>query len=222
MTDEIAMRLSGFFFLFIIAASIAGRILGYKLDDYDADARLQSISGSPGKFKTSVFLLLLEHACIIALGVSLFVAFGSYNPVLGIVWIVVRTGESLLHFQSEIGYWILLKLAGQYSAGGDDERKAAVEAARSVLLAKNHRFNQAMVLFGVGTLAYSIVFVVYGVVPAPIAWMGIGIGVLVAVGWGLRLVKPMVVSLAYLGGALTLVFEVIIGVWLLLASPVIY
>ena len=221
MTNEIAFRLSGFFFLFIIATSVAGRILGYKLDNQDADAKLQSISDKPGNFRISVFLLLVEHVSIIALGICLFVAFGSFNVALGFVWVVVRTGEGLLQLYSEIGYWGLYKLAGQYSVGRDVERKALAEAGRTVLRTKNLRFNQAMVLFGVGTLAYSIVFVGYDLVPVFIGWMGIAIGGLDAVGWGLRLAKPNIVAPAYLGGALTLVFEVILGVWLLVASPII-
>ncbi len=221
MTNEIAMHLSGFFFLFIIATSVVGRILGYKLDDHDADAKLQSISGAPGRFRISVFLLLLENAGIIALGISLFVAFGSHNAALGIVWVVVRTGEGLLQFYGEIGYWGLFKLAGQYSVGGDAEKKALAEAGRAVLQTKNLRFNQAMVLFGVGTLAYSTLFVAYGVVPAYVGWLGIGVGALDVLGWGLRLARPKIVALAYLGGALTLVFEAILGVWLLVSSPII-
>ena len=221
MTSEIAMRLSGFFFLFIIAASVVGRILGYKLDNYDADAKLQSIGDSPVKFRISVLLLLVEHASIIALGISLFVAFGSCNVVLGIVWVVVRTGEGLLHAYSEIGYWGLLKLAGQYSVGGNAERKVQADAGRAVLQTKNLRFSQAMVLFGLGTLAYSIVFVGNAVVPVFLGWAGIVVGGLDVIGSGLRLAKPKIVAVAYLGGALTLVFEVVIGVWLLVASPII-
>ena len=215
------MRLSGFFFLFIIAASIVGRILGYKLDNYDAVAKLQSISGAPAKFKISVLLLLVEHAGIIALCISLFVAFGTCNVALGIVWVVARTGEGLLHAYSEIGYWGLLKLAAQYSVGGDVDGKALADAGRAVLQTKNLRFSQAMVLFGVGTLAYSIVFVSYGVVPVFVGWAGIVVGGLDVIGSGLRLAKPKIVAVAYLGGALTLVFEIVIGVWLLVASSII-
>ena len=76
-------------------------------------------------------------------------------------------------------------------------------------------------LFGVGTLAYSTLFVAYGVVPAYVGWLGIGVGAFDVLGFGIRLAKPNFVALAYLGGALTLVFEVIIGVWLLVSSPII-
>jgi hypothetical protein len=215
------MHLSGFFFLFIIVTSVVGRILGYKLDEYDGDAKLRKIVDAPQKFRISIVLLLLEHASIVALGISLFVAFGSYDAALGILWVVVRTGEGLLQFYSEIGYWGLLRLARLYSAGDDVERRTLTEAGRAVLETKNLRFNQAMVLFGVGTLAYSIVFVGYDVVPVLLGWMGIFVGGLDALGSGLRLARPKIVAPAYLGGALTLAFEAIIGVWLLVASPIV-
>ncbi len=98
MTNEIAMHVSGFLFLFILATGVASRALGYKLDDYDSDAKLQKIIDDPRKFKLSVVLLLIEHASIIALAIALFVAFGSHNTALGIVWVTFRTVEGLVQF----------------------------------------------------------------------------------------------------------------------------
>jgi hypothetical protein len=220
MTNELAMHVSGFLFLFILATGIASRALGYKLDDYDSEARLQQIIGDPRKFQISVGLLLIEHASIIALAIALFVAFGSYSVALGVVWVTFRTGEALVQFRSEIGYWGLLGLARQYADAGDAERKTLIESGRVILYTKNARFTLAMVLFGIGTLAYSILFVLYGVVPSIIGWFGIVVGVLDALGSGIRLAKPDFVVLAYLGGLLTLIFELIIGGWLLVSSPI--
>lgn len=221
MTNEVAMNVSGFLFLFILATGIASRALGYKLDDYDSEAKLKGIIDNPGKFKVSVGLLLLEHASIIALAVALFVAFGSLNAALGVVWLAFRAGESLIHFHSEIGFWGLLRLARQYSIADDAEKGALSDSARVLLYAKNSRFTLAMVLFGVGTLAYSILFVAYGVVPLVIGWLGIVVGVFDVLGSGIRLARPNFVALAYAGGLLTLIFEVVIGGWLSFASPII-
>ena len=221
MTNEIAMRLSGILFLFILATGIASRALGYKLDDYDADAKLQNIIDDPRRFRSSVGLQLIEHASIIGLAVALFAAFGSQNTALGIIWTIFRTGEGLVHFHSEIGFWGLLRLSKRYSVAGDVERKALSESGRIILHKKNSRFTLAMVLFGVGTLAYSILFVAYGVVPPIIGWLGIVVGASDILGSGIRLAKPNFVALAYAGGLLTLIFEAIIGGWLLFSSPII-
>jgi hypothetical protein len=215
------MSVSGFLFLFILATGIASRALGYKLDDYDSEAKLRAIVVDPGRFKISVVLLLVEHSSIIALAIALFVTFGSYNAALGVVWVIFRTGEALIQFNSEIGYWGLLGLAKRYAVAGDPERTALVESGRVILHTKNSRFTLAMVLFGVGTLAYSILFVAYGVVPPMIGWLGIVVGALDIVGSGIRLAKPNFVALAYIGGLLTLIFETMIGGWLLFSSPII-
>jgi hypothetical protein len=221
MTNEVAMNVSGFLFLFILATGVASRALGYKLDDYDSEAKFQAVIDDSRKFKISVGLMLIEHAGIIALAIALFVAFGSHSAALGFVWVTFRTGEALVHFYSEIGFWGLLTLARQYSVAGDAERKALSDSGRVVLHVKNSRFTLAMVLFGVGTLAYSILFVAYGVVPPTIGWLGIVVGALDIVGSGIRLARPNFVALAYLGGLLTLIFEAIIGGWLLFSSPIV-
>ncbi|MDP7453823.1 MAG: DUF4386 family protein, partial [Arenicellales bacterium] len=184
-------------------------------DDYDSDAKLLNIIADPTKFKCSIILLLVEHAAIIALAVTLFVAFGSYNVPLGIVWIIFRTGDGLVQFYSEISYWRLLGLARQYQVADDNERRALGASGRLILAKKNTRFTLAMVLFGIGTLAYSSVCVTYGLVPFIIGWMGIIIGALDVAGSGIRLAKPKFVALAYIGGLLTLIFEAVIGGWLL-------
>ena len=209
------MRSVGFLFLLILALGITSRALGYKLDDYDADAKLQHINEAPGKFKIGLALQMIEHAVIIALAVSLFVQYGSYNGVLGPVWLTFRTGEALVHFAGERDYWGLRRLAQQYSVADEAERTALGESGRVILLSKNTRFTQAMVLFGIGTLAYSIVFLAHDLVPSNLARLGIVVGALDVVGSGIRLARPTFVALAYLGGLLTLIFEVLIGGWLL-------
>jgi len=48
MTNEIAMRLSGILFLFILATGIASRALGYELDDRRLVPRLVRAAASNG------------------------------------------------------------------------------------------------------------------------------------------------------------------------------
>ena len=62
MTIEIAMRLSGFLFLFIIITNVASVAFGNKLTrDLDSDAELQKINDDPNRFKISIVLALIEH-----------------------------------------------------------------------------------------------------------------------------------------------------------------
>jgi hypothetical protein len=90
----------------------------------------------------------------------------------------------------------------------------------SVLTTKNTVFTFAQILFSIGTLAYSILFATYGVVPEIIGWFGIVASVLYGFGSGIKLVKSNIKALWNIGGLLILIFELVLGIWLML-SPII-
>jgi hypothetical protein len=215
------MRLSGFFFLFIIITNIASGIFGYKtLGDVDSDAQLQKINNDPTKFKISIVLILIEHLSIISLAVTLFIAFSPYNIILGIVWCIFRIGEGLIQIYDKKNYWGLLNIAIKYPDTTGAEKDALIDLGRSILKTKTSRFTFAQILFSIGTLAYSILFVTYGVVPTIIGWFGIIATILYGFGNGIILVKPDVKVLGNIGGLLILLFEVLLGGWLLFFSHI--
>jgi hypothetical protein len=125
MSTEIAMRLSGFLFLFIMITDMASVAFGNKIiGDLDSDAKLQKISNDPNQFKKSILIALIQNFGIIALAIMLFIAFGSHSVILGIVWITFRIGESLILFYNEKNYWGLLSIARQYSGTGGTEKSS--------------------------------------------------------------------------------------------------
>jgi hypothetical protein len=216
MTIEIAMRLSGFLFLFILVLNIAMAAFGNKTEigDTDSGAKLQEINDDPKKFQIGIVLGLIEHLGIIALAIMLFIAFSSYNIMLGIVWIIFRTGEALIFIYNETKYWGLLNIARQYAGTSGAEKDALSDSGRVILQTRNARYNFALILFSIGTLAYSILFVTYRVVPPFIGWLGIITGIFLGLGCGIKVVKPHLEALSIFG-LLAIVFEVIIGGWLL-------
>jgi len=218
---SIEMRLSGFLFLFIIITNIASGIFGYKtFGDLDSDAQLQKINNNPTKFKISVVLILIEHLSIISLAVTLFIAFSPYNIILGIVWCIFRTGEGLIQIYDKKNYWGLFNIAEKYSDTSGAEKDALIDLGRSILKTKSTRFAFAQILFSIGTLAYSILFVTYGVVPTIIGWFGIVASILYGFGNGIFHIKPDVKVLWNIGGLLIFLFEVVLGGWLLFFSHI--
>jgi len=212
------MILSGFLFLFIIITNIASGIFGYKtLGDWDSDVKLQKINKDPTKFKISVVLILIEHFSIISLAITLFITFSSYNIVLGIVWCIFRIGEGLIQIYDKNNYWGLLNIAKQYSDTSGAEKDALIDLGRSILKTKKFRFGIAQLFFSIGTLAYSILFVTYGINPI-IGWFGIVASILYGFGNGIILIKPNFKVLGNFGGLLILLYEVVLG-GLLLFSP---
>jgi hypothetical protein len=211
------MSLSGFLFLFILALNLAMTAFGHKIElgDSDSDAELQKINNDPKKFRISIVLALIEHGSIIALTMMLFIVFGPYNLLLGVVWTIFRIGEGLIQFYNEKNYWGLLNIARQYSGTSGAEKNSLSDLARSIFRTKDSRFKFAMICWSIGTLAYSIVFVTYGVVPQIIGWLGIVTSILVGFGNGIQLVKPDLPKVLSIGGLSAILFEVILGGWLL-------
>ncbi|NVM37272.1 MAG: DUF4386 domain-containing protein [Candidatus Lokiarchaeota archaeon] len=216
------MGLSGFLFLFIIITNIVSGIFGYKtFGDVDSDAQLQKINNDPTKFKISVVLILIEHLSIISLAVTLFITFRTYNIILGIIWCIFRIGEALIQIYDKNNYWGLLNLAKQYSDTSGAERDALIDLGRSVLKTKEFRFVFAQLFFSIGTLAYSILFVTYGDVLTIIGWFGIVASILYGFGNGIFLIKPNFKVLWNIGGLLILLFELVLGGWLMWYSVII-
>jgi len=217
----IEMTLSGFLFLFILVLNLAMGALGYLMekDDYDPDADLQKINKNPSRFQAGIMLALIEHGSVITLTMVLFIAFSTYNPALGIVWTIFRTGEGLIQYVNEPNYWKLINIAKQYSLASGAEKNSLSDLARSIFKTKDTRFKSAMICWSIGTLAFSIVLVASDVVPQIIGWLGIVASILVGFGTGTKLVKPKS-KFEVIGALFAMLFEVIIGGWLLF-SPLI-
>ena len=218
---SIEMILSGFLFLFIIITNVASGIFGYKtFGDWESDAKLQKINKDPTKFKISVVLILIEHLSIISLAVALFITFSSYNIILGIVWCIFRIGEGLIQIYDKKNYWGLLNLAKQYSDISGAEKDALIDLGRNILKTKEFIFGIAQLFFSVGTIAYSILFVTSGVNPI-IGWFGIVASILYGFGNIMFLINPNFKVLWNLGGLLILLFEIVLGGWLIIYSLII-
>jgi hypothetical protein len=213
--------LSGFLFLFIIITLITSERFGYSvISDLDSDAKLKEINKDPKRFKIGTVLALIEHGTIIALAIMLFLAFNPYNITLAVIWTISRISEGLINFYNEKNYWGLLNIARQYSSSSGTERKSLSVLGRSILKAKNSVFAFAQILFSIGTLSYSILFATSEAVPAIIGWFGIVASILYGFGNGIILVKPNKAMKIFRVGLLILIFEIVLGGWLLF-SPLI-
>ena len=213
------MMLAGFLYLFILVLNLVMGALGYLMekDEYDADADLQKINHNPKKFKIGIGLALIEHGCVIALTLLLFIAFSSINILLGIVLVVFRLGEGLIQFYNEPFYWKLINIAKKYSAATATEKKSLSDSTRSIFKGKDTRFKYAMICWSIGTLAFSIVLVYSGFVPVFIGWLGIIASILVGFYTGLKIIKPDV-KIPPVGALFAILFEIIIGGWLIYYS----
>ena len=216
------MVLSGFLFLFILVLVIVMASLGYLMenDNYDPDTDLQNINKDPKKFKIGFMLALIHNGSVIALTILLFNAFSPYNLILGIVLLISRIGEGLILYINDSNYWGFLNIAKKYSYSDGAEKDSMSNLARNAFRTKNYRFKIAMTCWSIGTIAFSIVLVTSEVVSSIIGLLGIVAGILIGFQYGLKLVKHNSKIINTLGALFAILFEVIIGGWLLF-SPII-
>ncbi|MCW4015609.1 MAG: DUF4386 domain-containing protein [Candidatus Bathyarchaeota archaeon] len=219
----IEMVLSGFLFLFIIITLIIAERFGYSvISDLDSETKLKEINKDPKKFKIGTMLALIEHGTIIALAITLFLTFNSFNIILAVIWTISRVTEGLVNVYNEKNYWGLLDIARKYLASSGAENQSLIEAGRSILKTKNRVLAFAQILFSIGTLSYSILFVTSEAVPVPalIGWFGIVASILYGVANGIIIVKPDKARMFFVLGLLIFIFELVLGGWLLI-SPLI-
>jgi len=216
----IEMILSGFFYLLILVLmSVYVGAFGYLMekDDYDPDADLKKINKNPKKFKIGIGLALIEHGCVILLTILLFIISNPYSMLLAIILLIFRTLEGLIQYINEPNYWKLIKLAEQHSDASDVDKNAITDLAGDIFKTKDRRFKYAMICWSIGTLAFSIILVTSEIVPEIIAWLGIVSSILVGFGTGIKLIKPKFKG-EVIGGLSAMLFEVVIGAYLLFSS----
>ncbi len=218
------IQISGLLFLLIIVVLVlASSRYGYEIfSELDPEAQLQKINDDPKKFRTSTLLVVLEHSIIVVLAFSLFIAFSSFNLMLGVVWLVARSVEGLIQINNKRKYLGLLNIAEQYKGSSGADKEALSSSALDILKSKNSTFSYAQLLFSIGTLAYSIVFVVNNILPGLeyIGWFGIIASIIYGLGNGAKHVKPNFNALWNLGGLLIWIFELVLGGWLIFVPPV--
>jgi hypothetical protein len=188
-------------------------------DDYDPDVDLKKIKKNPKKFEIGIGLAIVEHGCVILLTILLFIISSPYSMLLGIILLIFRIGEGLIQFINEPNYWSLIKLAEQHSDANDVDKNAITGLAGDIFKTKDRRFKFAMICWSIGTLAFSIILVTSEIVPQIVGWLGIVSSILVGFGTGIKLLKPNFRG-EVIGGLSAILFEVIIGGWLLF-SPII-
>ena len=204
--------------------AVSGYILEPTPKHYESDYKLLNFNKNPGKFKVGFSLALIEHFCVITLAILLFFVISPYNILFGIACVIFRVAEGSIQVYLEKDYWGLLNIAQKYSEANNTEKNSLMDSYRSILKTKKYRFAYAMIGWSIGTLAFSIVLVTYGLVLPFIGWLGIIAGILIGFANVLNLLKPDVKAyeqISSFSGLLAIAFEILIGIVLMFFPPII-
>jgi uncharacterized membrane protein len=215
---SLAIVLSGLFFFFIIITNLASNVFGYTTfsEIENPVSQLQKIKDDPQKFKIGFFLIVIEHLGILILALMLFLAFGKLNLLLGAVWVISRGTEGTIQIINKRNYWKLDDLAKKYSGTDSEEDRQCVETTLNILESKDKNFKTAQILFSIGTFSYSLLFFTYDSTLLLLAGFGLLASLIYGAGNVLALLKPESRVLWNIGGLAILIYEVLIGSWLIL------
>jgi hypothetical protein len=203
-------------FLLIIITNVAAERFGYEtFSKLNPEEKFRSIHDNQRRFKTGFWLIVIEHVFLVGLAIALFVAFSKYNMALMVTLLVFRTAEGLIQIYYKKDYYKFLDLSEQYSAAGSTGKDSMVKTGLKILETKNRIFTIAQVFFAIGTLSYSVLFVAYNILPLYIGWFGIVSAVIYGAGSGVKLITGSQ-AVWNIGGLLILVYELILGGWLVI------
>ena len=209
--------ISGCLFLLIIAFNLTADRFGYEtFSKLNPEEKFKEVSGNPRRFRVAFRLIVIEHVFLIGLAIALFLAFSQYNLALAVTWLVFRTAEGLIQIYYKKDYWKLLTLSEQYSVAGETGKDSLIKAGLKILETKNRVFSLTQLFFSIGTLSYSILFVAYSILPLYIGWFGISAAVIYGAGSIIKLLKTESQAVWNIGGLLILVYELVLGGWLVI------
>src|SRR5262245_49284875 len=210
MSRIAAARIAGFALLFYIAIGITSAIVaGGGMAGEGMAEKLSGIGQHAADMRIVVLLSLLQSFCAVVLGVTLWAVTRDEDPNLAMLGMVFRVGEGFLGAVGIPGTLALLQLATSSGADAADPGPAHV-LARYLL---TDSVALTATFFAVGSTFFSWLLLRGRLIPVVLAWIGVVASVL--------LVAYLPLQLAgYVRGTMLvwmpmLVFEVPLGIWLL-------
>ncbi len=216
ISAPLALKLCGFFYIFILVTNAASVGLGNRIDETDSVSKFLSILEDPDRYRRSVFVAIGSHLGIVMISGALFMAFSSYNRQLALIGSISRMGEALVMIYGEVTVLRMISLARKYVLA-DSNKESLRLLGDQILRTKNTGVDLGLLLLSIGAIAYCVMFVQSGAVPSRIAWLGLAAGVISVIGIVIKFASRFS-SIAIIGMVLMMVFEISFGGWLLFFS----
>lgn len=217
MTRTTNARIAGFTFLFYIATGVTSMILfSQATGDGGIAAKLASVAQHGTQARLSVLLSLVMVFNALVLAVTLYAITRDEDPDLALLAMSCRIAEGVINVIPTIATVGLLWVATRAVGGAAADAAAANALGAFLLKVQDWCFLIGATVFAVGSTLFAYLFLRARSIPVLLAWLGV-------VG-SLLLVVFLPVQLAGLiGSPLTeilwlplAVFEVVLGVWLLI------
>lgn len=214
MTSRTNARIAGFTFLFYIAVAMASMMLfGKAASGEGTAAKLASIAEHAFEVRVTIVLTLLSCFSAIVLAVTLYGITRDVDHDLAVMVLACRVSEGVLGATSVPNTLGVLWLATAGVGAGAVDAVTA-NALGGFLLMPGTPIGAPF--FAVGSAIFSYLLLRGRMVPVPLAWLGVLASVLVVVALPLQLSGFLEGSLTWYMWMPMLLFEVSLGLWLLI------
>jgi hypothetical protein len=222
MTHTTNVRLAGFMFLFYIASGVGGAILFNQATMGEGTAqRLASIAAHAPQMGLSFVFALVAIFNALILGLALYALTREEDPDIALLALMCRVAEGAINAIPAIAMLALLWVATSAVKTAAPDVAAANALGAFLLKVQGWSITVGATVFAVGSALYSYLFLRAGNIPTWLAWLGVVASVLVVLiipFEGIGMIRgALAVGLMWLP---MLVFEVTLGLWLLIKGAV--
>jgi hypothetical protein len=215
MTRTGNSRLAGTTFLLYIATGIGSMYMMSQVTAgaEGAAARFAAIAEHEMAHRLNVLLTLLQAACAVILGVTLYALTRDEDRELAMLGLCCRFTEGVIAVVSTVNGLALLRLATA-NRGGTGAAAISVQGLESLLKeADGATFLIGGTCFAIGSTLFCYLFLRARTIPGSLAWVGLIASVLLVIGLPLR-----ILGLGQVGMSIwlpMLVFEIWFAFWLI-------
>jgi Domain of unknown function (DUF4386) len=211
-------RLAGFLYLTIIVTSILSLFLveSRLVVDGDRAATAERIAANETLFRAGLVYETVMFASVIALAWALFVVLRGVDRNLALLALLWRMAEAVVGAVTVLLGVLVVLLAGGRGVRAAFEPEQLHSLVDVLLAARTVGFNVTIFFLSLGTITYCRLLYRSRYVPRVLAGTGIVAFAIMLVGAAVSLLLPRYEDLAMAAWAPGIVFEVVIGLWLLL------
>jgi hypothetical protein len=211
-------RLAGFLYLTIIVTSLLSLLLveARLVVEGDWAATTQRIAADQTLFRAGLVYDMVMFASVVALAWALFVILRGVDPNRALLALLWRMAEAIVGAVTVLLGVLVVLLVGSQDARAGLEPGQLHALVEVLLTARAIGFDIAVFFLSLGTIVYCRLLYSSRYVPRMLAGFGIVAFVIMPMGTVVSLLLPQARDLAMIAWAPGILFEMAIGVWLLL------
>jgi len=216
MTRTTNARVAGFTYLFYIAVGVTEMVLFDGATRVEGTAaKLMRVAQHASDVRIAIVLGLVTCFAALVLGVALYGITRDEDHDLAVLALACRAGEGVLNAIGPLATLGLLWV-GTAATGGNAPDAAAAALGAFLLKIRGWSPTISAIFFAVGSTLFSFLLLRGRMVPVPLAWLGVVASVLLLAGLPVQLVGFFGGPTGWLMWLPMLMFEVVLGLWLLI------